>query len=73
MQSWQEGCFCLEERLSVARQSKIQRKGTDEKLEERSLIRIKRQRQQARNVKRMTGKLDRGSVTQAFHANAEHK
>ena len=49
--------------------AKAEQKGTDAKLEEHQLIRIERQRRQARNVKRMTGKLNRGRVTQVFYTN----
>ena len=58
--------------LQSLAKAKADAKGTDEKLEEHNLIRIERQRRQARNVKRMTGKLNRGRVTQVFYTNDEN-
>ncbi len=55
--------------LQSLAKAKADEQGTDAKLEEHNLMRIERQRRQARNVKRMTGKLNRGRVTQLFYTN----
>jgi hypothetical protein len=52
-------------------QFKADQSGTDEKTESHNMIRIERQRQQARNVKRMNGKLNKGRVTQVFYTDTE--
>jgi hypothetical protein len=57
--------------LQTLAKAKAEENGTDTHLEEHKLIRIERQRRQARNVKRMTGKLNRGRVTQVFYTNKE--
>jgi hypothetical protein len=55
----------------LAKATKADLNGTDEKTEERNLVRIERQRRQAKNVKRMNGKLNRGRVTQVFYTDRD--
>jgi hypothetical protein len=52
-------------------QSKADQSGTDEKTESCNMIRIECQGRQAWSVKRMSGKLNKGQVTQVFYTDTE--
>ena len=59
--------------LGSLEKAKAEKKGTTEALEKRLSHQIERQRRQARNVRRMLGKLGQGRVTQLFFTNAENE
>jgi hypothetical protein len=51
--------------------AKAEKKGTDTAKELKSLIQVEKQRRQARNIKRMRGKLGTGQVTKVYQTNED--
>ena len=57
--------------LESLAKAKAAKKGTETKKELKSLVQIERQRRQARNIKRMRGKLGTGQVTKVYQTDED--